>query len=331
MRQIHRWIVGSAALALLASAPVPAQTETVFPTRPVRFLVPYAPGGATDIVARLVGAQLGDIWGQPVLVENRTGASGNICLEAAARATPDGYTVMVGNVSTNAINPIIFEKTLGVKPLKDLVPVAMVVEIPHIVAVSPKFPADSLQQLIDYAKAHPDQLNYGSAGIGSYPHLDMVNFAQRAGFRAVHVPYKGGAAPMLQAIATDEVQLMFVNLASSLPFVRSGRMKVLATTWYERLKELPAVPTLAELGYADIGTNAWNGVFAPAATPRPILERLQKSIYQVLDRADIRENYAKQLMMVPRRRNLEELAEYVNAEAAKWRRVIRDNHIEVEQ
>jgi len=331
MRARRLWTVLSAALALLASFPGRAQTEVPFPTRPVRFLIPYAPGGATDIVARLVGVQLGELWGQAVIVENRTGASGNICVEATAHAAPDGYTMMVGNVSTNAINPIIFEKTLGVHPLKDLVPVAMVVEIPHIVAVSPKFPADTLQQLIDYARAHPDKLNYGSAGIGSYPHLDMANFAQHAGFRAVHVPYKGGAAPMLQAIATDEVQMMFVNLASSLPFVRSGRMKVLATTWYERLKELPGVPTLQELGYPDIGTNAWNGVFAPAGTPRPILERVQKAVYQVLDRPDIRDNYARQMMMVPRHRTLDELAEYVNGEAAKWQRIIRENHIEVEQ
>ena len=331
MRAARYWIALASALGLLASGHSAAQAETQFPTRPVRFLVPYAPGGATDIVARLIGAHLTELWGQPVLVENRTGASGNICLEAAARAAPDGYTMMVGNVSTNAINPLIFEKTLGVKPLKDLVPVAMVVEIPHIIAASPKFPGDTLQQLIDYAKAHPGKLNYGSAGIGSYPHLDMVNFAQRAGFEAVHVPYKGGAGPMLQAIASDEVQMMFVNLASSLPFVRSGRMKVLATTWYERIKELPGVPTLQELGYPDIGTNAWNGVFAPAATPRPILERVQKAIYQVLDRPDIRDNYTKQLMMVPRRRSLDELAEYVNAEAGKWQRIIREGHIEVEQ
>src|SRR5579871_4714472 len=150
--------------AMLWGHRIPAEQETKFPSRPVRFLVPYAPGGATDIAARLIGAALTDMWGQPVVVENRTGASGNIAVEAACRAAADGYTLLVGNVSTNAINPILFEKTLTVKPLRDLAPLAMVVEIPHIFAVAPDFPMGTLQQLIDYARANPGKLNYGSAG-----------------------------------------------------------------------------------------------------------------------------------------------------------------------
>jgi tripartite-type tricarboxylate transporter receptor subunit TctC len=324
------WIALAALLAVCWGAHALGQ-EAKFPVRPVKVIVPYAPGGATDIAARLIGADLAEMWGQGVVVENRTGASGNIAVEAAARATPDGYTLLVGNVSTNAINPITFEKSLTVKPLKDLAPVAMVVEIPHIFAATPGAPFDTLQQVIDYAKAHPGKLNYGSAGIGSYPHLDMVNFASRAGFSAVHIPYKNGAAGMLQAIVSGEVQIMFVNLASSLSLVRAGKIKVLATTWDERLKELPNVPTMKELGYPGIGTNAWNGVFAPSATPRPLLEQIQKAIYQVLDRQDLLDTYAKQMMMVPRRRTLEELQQFVDQEADKWRHVIEVGHIQVEQ
>jgi tripartite-type tricarboxylate transporter receptor subunit TctC len=316
--------------ACVLAAPAGAQTDAKYPARAVRLLIPYAPGGATDIVARLVGAKLSEAWGQAVVVENRPGGSGAIALEATARAAPDGYTLMVGNVSTNAITPVAFDQQLNVKPLKELVPVAMVVEIPHIVAATPSLPANSLSELIGYARANPDKLNYASAGNGSYPHLDMVNFARRAGFEAVHVPYKGGAAQMLTSVSTGETQMVFVNLASALPFVKAGRMKVLATTWPERLAELPNVPTLKESGFPDVGTNAWNGFFAPSATPRPVLLQLNKALYDALERQDLRDAYAKQLMMAPPRRSLEELNDYVNAEAARWQRIIREGNVKVE-
>ena len=320
----------AAVAACLSAGPVAAQGDAKYPSRAVRLLIPYAPGGATDIVARLVGARLSETWGQPVLVENRPGGSGAIALEATARAVPDGYTLMVGNVSTNAITPVAFDQQLNVKPLKELVPVAMVVEIPHIVAAAPSLPANSLAELISYAKANPGKLNYASAGNGSYPHLDMVNFARRAGFEAVHVPYKGGASQMLTSVSTGETQMVFVNLASALPFVKSGRLKVLATTWPERLAELPNVPTLRESGFPDVGTNAWNGFFAPSGTPRPVLLHLNKALYDALDRQEIRDAYAKQLMMAPPRRSLEELNDYVNAEAAKWQRIIAEGQVKVE-
>lgn len=322
--------VFTAALACFTAGPAAAQADAKYPSRSVRLLIPYAPGGATDIVARLVGAKLSEAWGQPVLVENRPGGAGAIALEATARAAADGYTLMVGNVSTNAITPVAFEERLSFKPLKELTPVAMVVEIPHIVAATPSLPANTVGELIGYAKANPGKLNYASAGNGSYPHLDMVNFAKRAGFDAVHVPYKGGASQMLTSVSTGETQMMFVNLASSMPFVKSNRMKVLATTWPERLAELPNVPTLKESGFPDVGTNAWNGFFAPSGTPRAILVQLNKALYDTLERPDIKEAYAKQMMIAPPRRSLEDLNDYVNAEAAKWQRIIRDGNVKVE-
>ena len=321
------WIAGLLALGLACGAV--AQGEK-YPSRAVKLIVPYAPGGVTDIVARLIGARLAEAWGQGVVVENRPGASGNIAVEAVVKAAPDGYTLQVGNVSTNAINPVAFEDRLGFKPLKELAPLAIVVEVPHLVAASLTLPASNIAEMVAYAKANPGKLNYGSAGNGSYVHLDMVNLAQRAGFEALHVPYKGGASQMLTSLAAGETQMVFVNLASSLGLLRSNRIKALATTWHERLPEFPNVPTLAEQGYKDVGTNAWNGFFAPAGVPRALQMQIQAAINDALARPELREAYAKQYMIAPPRRTLEEAAEFVNAEAAKWQRIIRDGGVKVE-
>ena len=325
-----RTLAGIAGCLALCAASVAMAQADKFPARSVRLIVPYAPGGVTDIVARLIGARLSEAWGQGVVVENRTGASGNIAVEAAAKAAPDGYTLQVGNVSTNAINPVAFEDQLGFKPLMELAPLAIVVEVPHIVAANPALPASNIGEMVAYAKANPGKLNYGSAGNGSYVHLDMVNLAQRAGFVALHIPYKGGASQMLTSLVAGETQMVFVNLASSLGFLRSGRIKALATTWHERLAEFPNVPTLAEQGFKDVGTNAWNGFFAPAGVPRPLQLQIQNAIYDALARPELRDAYARQYMTAPPRRTLEETAEFVTGEAAKWRRVMRGGNVRIE-
>ena len=321
------WIAAIFAACLAGGA---AAQGDKFPSRPVRLIVPYAPGGVTDIVARLIGARLQEAWGQGVVVENRTGASGNIAVEAAAKSAPDGYTLQVGNVSTNAINPVAFEDKLSFKPLKELSPLAIVVEVPHIVAAALTLPAANIAEMVAYAKANPGKLNYGSAGNGSYVHLDMVNLAQRAGFQALHVPYKGGASQMLTSLTAGETQMVFVNIASSLGLLRASRIKALATTWHERLPEFPNLPTMAEQGYSEVGTNAWNGFFAPAGVPRVLQEQIQNAIHDALARPELREAYAKQYMIAPPRRSLGEAAEFVNAEAAKWQRVIREGGVRVE-
>jgi len=327
--RLHAKAMFAGLAALFLSGGAWAQAEK-FPSRAVRLIVPYAPGGVTDIVARLIGARLQETWGQGVVVENRTGASGNIAVEAATKAAPDGYTLQVGNVSTNAINPVAFEDRLAFKPLKELSPLAIVVEVPHIVGASLSLPASNIAEMVAYAKANPGKLNYGSAGNGSYVHLDMVNLAQRAGFIALHVPYKGGASHMLTSLTTDETQMVFVNIASSLGLLRSNRIKALATTWHERLPEFPNLPTLAEQGYKEVGTNAWNGFFAPSGVPRALQLQIQNAIHEALARPELRDAYARQYMIAPPRRTLEEAAEFVNAEAAKWQRVIREGGVRVE-
>ncbi len=301
-----------------------------YPSRPVRMIVPYAPGGATDITARQLAAKLGDVLGQQVIVDNRAGASGNIALELAARSTPDGYTLFVGNVSTNAINETTFAKTLPIKPSRDLTGVTNLIELPHLWVVSAAVPVASLQELIQYAKKPGTRMNYASAGVGSYPHLDAARFLKSAGVEMTHVPYKGGAGQMIPAIIGNEVQFMFINMASSIQNIRAGRIKPLATTWPTRRPELPDVPTTAEAGFPGFGTNAWNGLFAPAKIPRPVLNSIHATVVRLMEDAPMKEALAKQFMSVVVNKSPAEFQAFVLQEVAKWGKVVTDNNITVE-
>ena len=307
-----------------------AQPAEKFPTRPVRMIVPYAPGGATDITARLLQTRLNEVWGQPVIVDNRAGASGNIALELAAKATPDGYTLFVCNVSTNAINETTFAKTLPIRPSRDLTGVTNLIELPHLFTVSTAVPASNLKQLVDYVRKTGARMNYASAGIGSYPHLDAVRFLKAAGIEMTHVPYKGGAGQMIPGIIGNEVQFMMINMASSIPHIRSGRIKPLATTWPTRRPELPDVPTMAESGFPGIGTNAWNGLFAPAKVPQPLLDRIHATVVKVMEEPQMKETLAKQFMSVVVNKSPAEFQEFVLREVKKWGKVVTDNNITVE-
>jgi len=318
--------------AALGGAPLPAAAQSAdsFPTRPIKILVPYAPGGATDIIARIVAAKLGESLGQSFIVENRPGATGNVALEAVAKAPADGYTLFVGNVSTNTINENTFANTLSIKPSRDLVGIAKLVEIPHVIGASIAFPANSIAELVALAKKNPGKINYGSAGFGSYPHLDMEKFRKAAGIELTHVPYKDGAAKMVPALLGDEIQIAFINLGSTLPHIRAGKMKALATAAPQRLAELPDVPTLAELGYAGIGTNAWQGMFAPAATPKPVVEKIYKAVAAVLTKPDMKESLAKQMMTVELSKSPQEFTELVRKETQGWGDFLREAKIKIE-
>ena len=300
-----------------------------YPSRPVKIIVPYAPGGSTDIIGRIVAHRLSESLGQSFLVDNRPGASGNLALEAVAKAPPDGYTLLVGNVSTNAINENTFAQQLSIKPSRDLVGVAKLIEIPHLVVAAPNFPPGSIAELIAEARRNPGKINYASAGLGSYPHLDMEKLKQAAGIEMTHVPYKGGAGQMIPSIIAGETQVAFLNLASTLPHIRAGRMKALATAMPSRLAELPEVPTLAELGYAGIGTNAWQGMFAPAATPKPVLDKLYGSIAAILSRPEMKENLARQMLTVTLAPP-QEFTEFVRKETQGWGEFLREAKIKIE-
>ncbi len=320
----------AAVFGLLLAGGALAQPADTYPSKPVRILVPYSPGGATDIIARQVAARLPEVLPGTYVVENRAGASGNIALEAVARAAPDGYTLLVGNVSTNAINEVTFVKSLTVKPSRDLVGITRLVEIPHILAVSPQLPVNSVAEFIDYAKKNPGKLNFASAGPGSYPELDMLKFAGRVGLKMTHIPYKSGAAGMIPALMTNEVQVAFINLASTLSQVRAGKIKALATAMPNRVPEIPNVPTLTELGYPDIGTNAWQAMFAPAATPKPIIDKLYNAVAAVLTKPDMKETLAKQMLAVSLSKSPEEWTESVREETQKWAEIVKANNVSVE-
>ena len=310
--------------------PTTAQSAESFPSRPVKIIVPYAPGGATDIIARIVAARLTESLGQSVLVENRPGASGNLALEAVAKAPADGYTLLVGNVSTNAINENTFANVLQIKPSRDLVGIAKLVEIPHIIAATAGFPANSLADLIALAKKDPGKIDFASAGLGSYPHLDMEKLQKAAGIKLTHVPYKGGAGQMIPAIISGEAPVAFLNLSSALPHVRAGRMKALATTAPSRLAELPNVATMAEQGFPGIGTNAWQGMFAPAATPKAVVDKLYGALAGVLTRAEMKESLGKQMMSVALSRSPQEFTEEVRKETEAWGDFLREARIRIE-
>src|SRR6185295_15027051 len=294
-----------------------------YPTRPVRILVPYGPGGATDIIARIVAAKLTESLGQSFVVENRQGANGNIALEAAAKATPDGYTLLVGNVSTNAINETIYARQLTIRPSHDLVAITKLVEIPHIVVASAALPANNIAELIALAKKEPGKINFASVGMGSYPHLDMERFMKAAGVEFTHVPYKGGAGQAIPAMVAGEVQLAFFNMASLLPHIRSGRLKALAAIPTQRLPELPNVPTLAEQGYPGIGTNAWQGMFAPAATPKPVVDKLYAAVAAALNKPEEKDGLAKRMLTVAVSPSPQEFTDLVRKETQEWGQFLR--------
>ena len=318
------------ALLFCMLAVVPAMAQDSYPSKPVKILVPYGPGGATDIIARIVAQRLTESLGQTFLVENRPGANGNLALEAAAKAPPDGYTLLVGNVSTNAINENIFAHQLQIKPSRDLVGIAKLVEIPHIVVASASFAPNTIAELIAAAKREPGKINFASVGLGSYPHLDMERLMKAAGIELTHVPYKGGAGQAIPAMIAGEVQLAFFNMASLLPHIRSGRLKALAAIPAQRLPELPNVPTLAEQGFPGIGTNAWQGMFAPAATPKSVIDRLHGAIVAVLTRPEQREGLAKQMMSVEVSKSPQEFTDLVRRETLGWGEFLREARIRID-
>jgi tripartite-type tricarboxylate transporter receptor subunit TctC len=319
--------IAAALSCILLSLPVHAQD---YPARPVRILVPYGPGGATDIIARITAQRLTESLGQSFIVENRPGANGNLALEAVAKAPADGYTLLVGNVSTNAINENIYAAQLSIRPSRDLAGIAKLVEIPHIVVASAALPASNIAELIALAKKEPGKINFASVGHGSYPHLDMERFMKAAGIQLTHVPYKGGAGQAIPAMVAGEVQVAFFNMASLLPHVKAGRLKALAAIPSERLPELPQVATLSEQGFPGIGTNAWQGMFAPAATPKAVVDRLHGAVFAVLTKPDNKEGLAKQMMSVQVSASPQEFTEQVRRETQAWGDFLRDARIKID-
>ncbi len=272
--------------ALVFAAAAPAQSAETYPSRPVRMIVPFAPGGASDFVGRLIQPKLQQELGQQILVDNRAGASGNIGVEVAAKAPADGYTFLLGNVGTMAINPSIYPK-FPVRTVRDFAAVTQVVDVPVGLAAHPSVPVKNMREFIAFAKAQKGKLNYGSAGAGSNGRLEMEQFMRLAGIDLVHIPYKGGAGAAATALLTGEVGVAFVSLASVMPHVRNGKMKILGVSASKRVKALPDVPVMPELGYKDMKSGSWQGIYVPTGTPRVVIDRLFAATVKAMADPDV--------------------------------------------
>jgi tripartite-type tricarboxylate transporter receptor subunit TctC len=272
--------IGTFAALSCALAAAAAFADT-FPSRPVRMVVPFAPGGASDFVGRVLQPKLTEALGQQVVVDNRAGASGNIGVETAAHAVPDGYTFLLGNVGTMAINPGVFPK-FPVRPVRDFICVSTVVDVAGALAVHPSVPVSTLKEFIEHAKARPGKLNYGSSGAGAGQTLMMEYLKLKSGLDIVRITYKGGAGAATAALLAGEVDASLVTVASFVPFRKSGKVKVLAVVSNKRSATMPDVPTFAELGYPELKTGSWQAVYLPLHTPRPIVNKMYETTIKVL-------------------------------------------------
>lgn len=308
-------------VCLLISAAVYAQPD--YPNRPVRMIVPFAPGGASDFVGRIIQPKLSETLGQQVVVDNRTGAAGNIGVELAARATPDGYTLLLGNSGTMAINPGLFPK-FPIRPLRDLIGVTQVVDVPGALVVHPSVPVATVKEFIAYAKARPGKLNYGSAGAGSPQRLAMEYFMSEAGIKLVHIPYKGGAGAASIAVVAGEVSAVMTSAPSVLPFVKSGKLKALGVVAPQRLAAFPDTPTMVESGFPAMTTGSWQGVYVPAGASRAIVNRLYAAVIRTMGDPEVIRRLGTGSAEVITSKSPEDFAVFMKKENALWAKVIKD-------
>jgi tripartite-type tricarboxylate transporter receptor subunit TctC len=314
---MRRLLPALACLPLLLFALPPASAQN-YPVKPIRMVVPWAPGGTTDILGRIIGQKVSENWGQPVLIENRGGAAGNIGSEAAARSAADGYTLLLGTMSTHAMNQFLYSK-MTYDPVNDLAPISLVANVATVLVVHPALPAKNANELIALARARPGQLNFASGGIGSFNQLCAELLKMTAKIDIVHVPYKGGG-PAVADLVGGKVDLLFTGAPVTMPHIKSGRLKLLAVTDSQRSAALPDTPTLAESlpGYE---FNNWYGIMAPAGTPRPIIDRLNAEVLRVLALPEVHEKFSG-LGADPTPSTPEKFGAVMKADAEKWGRII---------
>ena len=301
-----------------------SQAGAQYPTKPVRMIIPFAPGGASDFVGRIIQPRFGELLGQTIVIENRAGASGNLGLEAAAKATPDGYTIFLGNVGTVAINVGVFPK-LPVTPTRDFIAVTQVVDVPGVLVAHPSFQPNSMAELIAQAKAHPGKINYASPGSGSQNRLEMEVVRKAHGLDMVHIPYKGGAGPAATGLIAGETHIMFTTVSSVLGHIQGGRLKALAVVAPKRLAALPNVPTMAEVGFRDSTAGSWQGIFVPTGTPRPVVDRLFAVAQQTMKHPDVVDRLAKGGVEVVLSPSPAAFAAFVQSETARWGKLAKDS------
>lgn len=318
----------AAALVALAATAVTAQEK--YPAKPIHILVPYGPGGATDIVARIVAERMRDSLNQTIVVENKPGAYGMVAIEDMARAKPDGYTMMIGNVSTNTITPILFKKKFSIPYDTSVVPVTRLVDVPAFIVVTTKnFAPKTVPELVAYAKAHKGALRYGHVGAGSYPQYDAEVFAHRAGIEMTGIPNKQGASGIIRDLLSGDVQMAFLNVASTASLIATGQIRAIALVNEKRLPDYPNVPTMAELGYAGVGTRAWQALFAPAATPKPVLQTVFNATVEALKAPKVISSFKKQHFNIVPNSSLDDAKTWAASERERWMKITQEVKVDI--
>ena len=324
LRRFYRSIA-QAALILGFSGLVHA----AYPDKPIKLIVPYPPGGATDVIGRILAKNLGESLGQQVLVENRSGAGGNIGAEAVAKATPDGYTLLMGAVTSHSTMATLEKGKLRYDILKDFAPVMIVGSVPLVVVVNPNVPVRTLKGLVDYAKANPDKLNYASSGAGAPQRMGAEIFQKEAGIKITHVPYKGSGPAMTDLVA-GQVNMMVETVPAALPFITAGQLRPLAVTTAKRISMLPDVPTTAESGMPTLEVSSTFGVLAPTGTPMPIIDQLNSAIAKLLLNPEVKEAFLKQGVYAATPTKPKQSAELLASEVRRWEKVIKEADIKAE-
>jgi len=305
-----------------------ADTASSYPTRPLRMIVPFAPGGASDTVGRIIQPAMAELLREQVVVDNRGGAAGNIGVEVAVRATPDGYTFLLGNVGTMAINPNYYTK-FPYRPLRDLVPITQVVDVPGCLVVHPSLPAKNVKEMIAHMKANPGKLNYGAPAPSSANALEMVMFLSATGTNAVQVAYKGGAGPAMIGLLSNEVQMMFVTFSSAVNFAKQGRVKMLGVISPQRNPAFPEIPSMREQGL-DMVVGSWQGLFVPKGTPQPVVSQLFKVGTEMMKNPDVVKRLGENGITIVSSNSPADFVAFVKSETARFGKVIRDAKIETQ-
>ena len=311
-------ILAAALLAVFAGA-AGAQN---YPNKPIRIVVPYAAGGTSDILARQIGPKLTDAWGQPVVVENKPGANGNVGADFVAKSAPDGYTLLLTDLCGLVISASVYPK-LPFNPAKDFSPVVMVSYSPHVLAVNPDVQVKDVKELVAMAKAHPGKLNFAISGIGGAPHLAGIEFAQRLGLDWTYIPYKGGA-DAITGVVGRQAHVLFNGMLATWPHVTGGRLRALAISAAQRVPSAPETPTVAEQGLPGFETGSYQGVIGPAGMPRETVAKLNAELVKVLNTAEMKERFAKQGTEV-RTGTPESLGSWMTSEQAKWAKVVKES------
>ncbi|MDB5926775.1 MAG: LacI family transcriptional regulator [Betaproteobacteria bacterium] len=315
-------LAGVAAVVVLAATIASAQGATPFPTKPVRIVVPFGPGGTSDVVTRIVSPTLTELWGQQLVVDNRPGAGGNIGSELVARAPADGYTLVMATVATHGIGPSLYTK-LPFHPIKDFAPISLLASTPSVVIVNPAVPVSAVKELIALARAKPGQLLFGSAGNGGSLHLSGELLNSMTGVKLVHVPYKGAAAALID-LMSGQIQIMFDTLPSAIPHIKSRKVKALAVTSASRIQALPDLPTVSESGVPGYEVTSWYGPLAPAATARSIVQKLQADFVRTANLAEVQQRLTA-AGAEPIGSTAERFAAFIDTELKKWAKVVRES------